>query len=112
MRGRVCAALISATLSQAHSKAIGTYRFESDEELRSKASKIAHWFSLIRAKPGDTVLHLALRINGADDVTKVELVTELVGHGFDFQHENDEGELPAVLDKVQPPARSLAYLSQ
>jgi len=40
---------------------------------------------MVRAKDGDTLLHLALRVNGATDAEKTELVTELLGRGCSFE---------------------------
>ena len=92
----VCAGVRSYKLS---------YRF-GDGGCRSK---IAQLLSLMHAQPGDTLLHLALRINGAHPADKVALVTELLGHGFEFALENASGQLPAVLD---PPCFRSAFFKE
>ena len=108
----------------------GTFKFEH-EEVRAE---VGSWLEMIGAKNGDSLLHLALRLNGCEYRDQVRnapdsrtapagtfgpaacicltapgrahspqlaLVVELLGQGCDFEAENDDRELPAMLDPVR-----------
>ena len=73
----------------------GNFSFEDEEERATLAS----WLEMVGAKPGDTLLHLALRINGASDGEKAALAVELIGRGATWEAENIDRELPSQVDR-------------
>ena len=71
------------------------YRFEHEGE----RAAIGAWLDMVGAKSGDTLLHLALRLSGADDDDeKVCLVVEMLGRGASFEVENLDHEIPSMID--------------
>lgn len=55
---------------------------------------------MINARHGDTLLHIALRVNGAEPEQKATVVTELLGQGCSHEVTNNELELPANVDQA------------
>jgi hypothetical protein len=74
----------------------GHFRFER-AELRAE---VGDWLDMIGCKTGDTLLHLALRLSGANEELKTRLVTELIGRGCSIEALNEAGELPAMVDQT------------
>lgn len=74
----------------------GNYTFEQEED----RARIGSWLDMIGARQGDTLLHIALRLSGCADEDKAALVVELLGHGVDFETENEDRVLPSQLDQA------------
>ena len=77
-------------------------------ELEEGRAAIARWLDMIGAKTGDTLMHVVLRLNGVDELTKARCAVELLGRGASFEVANCEGELPAMVD----PAFKLALFHE
>ena len=60
--------------------------------------RIGRWLEMIDAQEGDTLLHLAMRVNGADDMEKANVVVELLGHGASFEVNNAAHQVPSQID--------------
>lgn len=71
-----------------------SFRYER-QEVRVR---IGRWLEMINAQEGDTLLHLALRVNGAEFGDKANLVVELLGHGLSFEVPNAANQLPPQID--------------
>ena len=74
----------------------GAFHFQRE----ARRAQIGEWLDMIGAKHGDTLLHVALRVGGADDELKAATVVEVLGCGCTFERVNQDGELPAVIDKA------------
>ena len=69
-------------------------------ERRKRRARIGRWLEMIGAQDGDTVLHLALRVSGAEERRKTAMVVELLGHGASFEVANARDQLPTQIDPV------------
>ena len=67
---------------------------------------IGRWLEMIGAQEGDTLLHLALRLSGADERQKTAIVVEIIGHGASFEVVNALDQLPSQID---PPCFKHAF---
>lgn len=84
---------------------LGTsFAFENEEA----RTCIADWLTMIGAKKGDTLLHLAMRLNGVDNLVKARCAVEILGRGASYEIENCDGELSSMID----PAFQLAWLKE
>jgi hypothetical protein len=72
----------------------GSFAFE-DEERRAL---ISSWLDMIGARSGDTMLHLILRLNGAEDERKAACAVQLLGRGIDWERVNNDNYLPSMVD--------------
>lgn len=97
--------LYTACADQIREMMSGNYVFE-DEEPRATT---ALWLGIIGSKTGDTLLHLVLRLNGVPTELKSLLAVELMGRGASFESENEDRELPSMVD---PAAFKLAFFTQ
>jgi hypothetical protein len=66
-----------------------SFQFENEEH----RERCAIWLHMVGAKKGDTLLHLCLRVNGADDHDKAACAVELLGRGASFETVNVDGEV-------------------
>ena len=75
-------------------------------ERRELRARIGRWLEMIGAQEGDTLLHLALRLSGADERQKTAIVVEILGHGASFEAPNALDQLPTQID---PPCFKHAF---
>ena len=69
-----------------------SFHYENEEQ----REQCATWLHMVGAKSGDTLLHLCLRVNGADDHDKAACAVELLGRGASFEKENVDGEVSSA----------------
>ena len=69
-------------------------------ERRKRRARIGRWLEMIGAQDGDTLLHLALRVSGAEERRKTAMVVEILGHGASFEVANARDQLPTQIDPV------------
>jgi hypothetical protein len=91
----------TATMREAFGSA-----FEFEDEHQREA--IASWLDMIDVRDGDTLLHLALRLNGLEEPAKVMMAVELLGRGSSIEVVNSDGDLPANVDG----AFKIAYMRE
>jgi len=72
----------------------GGFEFENEKA----RARLSSWLEMIGAASGDTMLHLLLRINGADEQQKVACAVQLLGRGVDWEKANEDQALPSMVD--------------
>tara|TARA_B100000795_G_scaffold266716_1_gene250375 strand:- start:2381 stop:3337 length:957 start_codon:yes stop_codon:yes gene_type:complete len=90
----------SETFSSAVEGTSGLLGSDFAFEKRKLRARIGRWLEMLGAQEGDTLLHLALRISGADERQKTAIVVEILGHGASFEVANARDQLPTQIDPI------------
>ena len=80
----------------------GQFEFEAEQ----RREMLSAWLEMIGARTGDTMLHIVLRLNGADEDAKAACAVQLLGRGVDWEKVNGDNALCSMVD---PPAFKRAF---
>ena len=72
----------------------GDFYFEDEVRL----GLIASWLEMMGARAGDTMMHLVMRLNGAEVEDKSACAVQLLGRHAPWEVENVDGDLASMVD--------------